>query len=380
MLNLPCRAELYGLCQNVWNADGEFMLLLVHAARELGRQAILDQGDRPEQPTKDECIRLLQCLARFCQEVPATEPAASAPASRNITTENTESTEKNKVGQEESPSMRATSTAFAPGHTAVSMSTSRTAVAPTTTSTSTAATASAPAGENVELTTPVPSAAASVALWELQDPLADLFVMEATVHENVLAGDYVSWQLARGKAAARTWELALRMLPAAGAKERVYFENERAAGAMLLALSARDDAQRKQASERIGSRLDSDQMDFVVKGSYRCGLLLLGQNQWTDDVTLLLETGFPKRRSLTALLGTGDKQAADWLLWNSQLTPEQVAVTLVLRGLQDVLEVVAPTLPRIDPAANYDLRMWQLQILRDSYLIHRANMKMQYKP
>ena len=335
VLQLPVRAELYKLCEAVWNDGDDFQLLLIHAARALGRQAAMPQGDRGDTPTRHECERLLQSLARFTIEVPASAPA-SGPA-----------------------------TASAPATT----------MAATATGQRPAATSPAPAEMVEVLGTPIPSAAAAAALWDLGAPFAEEFAREACVDENSVVGDYVVWEMAAGPRRAAAFEVALKMLPPLTAKERVYFANERAAGAMLLALSAADADQRRKAMDCVTPRLTGNEMDFVARGTYDCAALILGQNQRQDAVRMLLETGFPQRRCLTALVAAGDKQALDWLLWNPGVGPEQIAATLLLRGVQDVTDAWVQTLPHVDASAEYDLRMWQVQILRDSYVIHRATLK-----
>jgi hypothetical protein len=271
-------------------------------------------------------VRLLQSLALFSMETPATNPATSPATDQAATT------------------------------------------------------AATSASETRDLTTPLPSAAAALALWELDAPLADEFVREATVNERLLVGDAIAWGLATGPRKDQTFALGLDMLPDITSSRRVYFEYERAAGAMLLALSALTDQQRQTAVARIEPRLSGEEPNYLVRGSYRCSLLILGQEQRLDDVRLLLETGLLQRRVLTALLLAGDKQALDWLLANPQIGPEQIAETLVIRGVQDVLRAAAPSLPLIDPGANIDLELWQVRILCDQYMIGRGSLKLNQKP
>lgn len=360
MLKMPVRAEVYKICESLWSPKDDFQLLLVHAARALGRQAAMPQGDRGDTPTRHECERLLQYMARFMIEVPASAPASggagilpSRPAGVPL-------------GSQASNPAEAAGRRPATTGPAASMAANDGRYATTT----------MPDGAVEVLGTPIPSAAAAVALWDLNVPLAEEFVREATVDENSVVGDYVVWEMAMGSRKQAAFEVGLKMLPALATGPRVYFENERAAGAMLLALSAGDDNQRKGALDRIVPRLKSEEMDFVARGSYGCAALILGQKPQLEEVRLLLETGFPQRRCLTALLAAGDKQALDWLLWSSQHSPEQIAATWLLRGVQDVTAAWAPSLPHVDASAEYDLRMWQVQILRDAYVIHRASLKL----
>jgi len=209
--------------------------------------------------------------------------------------------------------------------------------------------------------------------------LSDLFVGNVAFAETTLPGEYVAWHVGTsGRAGA--YGLGLSMLPSLGAPktQRVYNDNERSAGAMLLALAARTPAQKEQAVERITSRLSGSatvggEDNFHVAGSYKCALAILGLAQYQQDVLGLLETReFPQRRALTALGVTGRKEALDWVLWNPQIPIEQIDFLLVAKGIHEVFEVVAPQLPTIDLAAPNEVRLWQIQILRDTYILRRA--------
>ncbi|MFB3891454.1 MAG: hypothetical protein ACE15C_05455 [Phycisphaerae bacterium] len=237
--------------------------------------------------------------------------------------------------------------------------------------------APSPGDENAgNSATPVPSAAAAVALWELKAPLADDFVGEAAA-EDALAGDYIAWRLAFGPRPSEAFDLGLKMLPSPRAATRYFGENEKSAGAMLLALSAKTPDQRKQAMDRITERLGTGQGDPLTMGSYRCALLILGDARQLEPAKGLLQSGsFPLRRVLTALLAAGDLDTMDWLLCSPQLTDDELANVLLADGMADVLPAVAPSLPRVDGAGEYDLTIWQIRILRDAYALSRGTLKL----
>ena len=252
------------------------------------------------------------------------------------------------------------------------------------------------------VTTPLASAAAAVALWEIapaatyisQEPRTDgdsaaalqvlkidressaFYVHAAADNAATLAGDYVAWHLARsGKPEA--FETGLALLPPRTAPHhlRVYGNNVRSAGAMLLALSAKSESQRAAAIKRITSRLAGGpaggEDDDYVAGAYRCALLMLGAGG-AEEIGRLLETEeFPQRRAITALLVAGDKQALDEVLWAPGVTDDHVIFLLIHKSIGEVFEALLPELPKVDPAAGNDVRRWQARILRDTYLIQR---------
>jgi len=333
MLRLPVRRELYDLCEKLWNPH-EYQLIITRAAGLLGKQASLGQDHQA--PTRDQCVRLLQRLVVYSAS-PASQPAGQEP---------------------------------------------------------------------IVWTTPMPSAAAAVALWML-DPSATVFkspprqddsgVLDLEIDRNssalyirqaagaatTLPGDYIAWHLGRsGNCLA--FELGLAMLPApldptrplAVQPMRVYNKNERSAGAMLLALAAGTESQKLQARRRIVSRLEGEsfgpETDFFVAGTYRCALLILGQRDQAATVRELLAVpDFPQRRTLTALLATGDRDAADWLLWGGDAEAADVIFLLIGKGIDEVLLATAPELPSVDACASAQLRRWQARILQATYAIRR---------
>jgi hypothetical protein len=231
------------------------------------------------------------------------------------------------------------------------------------------------------VTTPLPSAAAAVALWRMRAQHCDRHVRDVSAGDAALAGDYVAWRLSSARRGG-AFKLGMAMCPPAEAlpDERVYNDNERAAGAMLLALSAATPIQHQLAVERIASRLTGGPLggedSFYVCGAYRCALLALGRTDETSAVRELLRTGeFPIRRAITALCAAGQRDGLDWLLWNPQLDTDAVAAILDRTRLGEVLAELAPDLPPVDAAAK-SIRRWQVGIMRDYYAIHRDELKM----
>jgi hypothetical protein len=230
--------------------------------------------------------------------------------------------------------------------------------------------------------TPRASAAAAAALWTLDQAAAEPYVREAAGDEDPLSGDTIAWRLSRADPDAG-FLLALRMLPAPGVPpgERVYDADERATGAMLLALSARTADRKQQARQRLRERLDSIPEPFLVRGSLRCGLAALGDEESRRVLGELLASGvFPRRRALTALLAAGDMSALDWLLWNPSVSDRGALKLLIDDGLSDVLAETAPDLPRVDGAADPDLRRWQLRILRQYYAVRKGSLRLRPQP
>lgn len=230
-------------------------------------------------------------------------------------------------------------------------------------------------------TTPLPSAAAAVALWRMRAQLSDRYVRDVSAGDTALAGDYVAWRLGLARRGG-AFKLAMAMCPPPEAPpdEHVYNDNERAAGAMLLGLSAATPIQHQLAVERVGSCLTGGPVggedSFYVRGAYRCALLVLGRTDEASSVGELLRTGeFPIRRAITALCAAGQRDGLDWLLWNPQLDTAAVAATLDQTHLGEVLTELAPDLPPV-AAAGESIRRWQVGIMRDYYAIHRDKLKM----
>ncbi|MGC9454308.1 MAG: hypothetical protein ACP5HU_05540 [Phycisphaerae bacterium] len=225
--------------------------------------------------------------------------------------------------------------------------------------------------------TPRASAEAAAGLWMLDAAQAESLVRRITGDENPQAGDTLAWRLAEIDPE-RAFELGLAMLPEAGAppERRIYNDNERACGAMLLALSARSHEQQRLARSRIRQRLDHINEPFAVRASLRCALAALGDEQSAAAVREFLSAdAVPRPRALTALLSAGDKNALDWLFWNPSVDDGEVLGLLIDEGLAEVLAATAAELPRVPAAAGAGLRTWQLQILRVHYAINCHGLK-----
>jgi hypothetical protein len=319
-LKLPVRQAANDICQKLWNPRPGFRLMLTDAARLLGSQATAPQDDEPNAPSAEECVRTLR-QAVEAQYEPTTWPA-SQPRPQPART-------------------------------------------------------------------PLPSAAAAVALWECQANqdkefiTIPSFIMIPAGDDVSLSGDYVAWNVGiSGSKGA--FELGLWLLPAANAPPElhVYSDDARSTGAMLLAIAAATPDRRKQAAERILSRLDAGprgkEDSFYVRGAYRCALAILDNPGAADQALLLLQTGqFSQRRAITALTLAGDLRGLDWLLWNRQVDREDMLLLLVDEQLGEVIARCLPQLPAVSPAAGSDLGDWQLMRLRRAYEILRPTLKPQ---
>ena len=233
--------------------------------------------------------------------------------------------------------------------------------------------------------TPLPSAAAAVALWKLGAKAAEEFIKVPAWDHVSLAGDYVAWNVG---ITGSDWafELGLSLLPASDAPPalHVYSDDARSTGAMLLAIAATTPQRRKEATDRILSRLEAGRRgkedSFYVRGAYQCALAILGDTSATTQALRLLETGqFSQRRAITALTLADDFRGLDWLLWNRQVDREDMLFLLVDEQLGEVIARCLPQLPTISPAASTDLANWQLLRLRHAYEILRPSLKPQLR-
>jgi len=256
-------------------------------------------------------------------------------------------------------------------------------------------------------TTPVSSAAASVAYW-LLDPSAETtvklekvtsdegvtefagrvvssakLVMDAARSDLVLAGDYIAWHVGRS-GRPEAFKLGLRMLPPRNAPpgKHIYNENLRGAGAMLLAFAARGPQEEQTAIRRISERLEPGPTDRgednpVLAGRYRCALFILGKKDLLDAVRRQRsDLGHAVPAAYTALLLSADTEALERLLYNTRIRPRDVATYLIYNGLDRVLDFCAPQLPKIDASPNALIQLWQTRILQDYYVLHRDSLVM----
>jgi len=236
------------------------------------------------------------------------------------------------------------------------------------------------------VTTPVPSAAAAVALWELSAPAAADSLRAAAGMPGSAPGEYIAWHVARTRPD-HAFALGEAMLPPLGSPRelRVYSDTERMCGAGLLALSARTAEQRQAAAERIRQRLVGGNLggedSFPVASAYRCALLILGRRDVLEVVVSYLGVGdMTRRQVVTALSAAGRREGLDWLLANPHVGPDLLVLLVLNKGLGPVLADVAPALPRIDLCGTESLRRWQARILRDYYAIHRSRMRPERTP
>jgi len=336
-LNLRCRREVFELCRTRWSP--RLLLAMTSAAELLGKQARVPQDNDPNCPSLEKCIELLQAAATYDKE-PATRPAGEPLP---ILT------------------MPVASAAAATALWKLKPSTSEYKEAGPTTRT-------------------------GATLWELDVGSSAAYVELVASSDSELAGDYLALRLGF-TGMPEAFDLGLAMLPPPVAANvpldkqppRVYNTSVRATGAMLLALSARTERQRELARERIRFRLNdvSVRMEGVLsRGTYNCALLILGQKELQAGVRDLLGPyEFPPRRTITALLASGDRSALDWLLWQGRISPDSLDFLLTVMGIADVLARAGPELPPVEVAAAQNVRLWQNRILRDYYAIHRQRIQ-----
>ncbi len=236
----------------------------------------------------------------------------------------------------------------------------------------------------IEGSTMLPSAAAAVALWKLNEDPDDKAVRHMSASDAIVPGDYISWHLSP-TAPGRAFELGMRMLPPPLEKDvpveeqppRVHNTNERCCGAMLLGLAARTPQQKADAVARILLRTDKILItDPVEIDTLNCALLLLNAPRADRDKVFwaLMSGKFPEKRAMTALLAVGDKESLDWLLL-SDISDDARYRFIVEHEIGDLLKSAVPQLPQIDIAAEDDLAMWQLKILCHTYAIKRESIK-----
>jgi hypothetical protein len=175
----------------------------------------------------------------------------------------------------------------------------------------------------------------------------------------------------------------MAMLPALDAPEaeRVYNDNERAGGALLLALAARGADERRAARERITARLVGGDLggedDFETITAYRAALAILGGAADVEQVRVWRRSGAARREmAWSALLAGGGREDFDLLLWNVHTPLDEIADLLVTTPVGEALGAAAGELPGVDPSAEEDLRLWQVRILQDSYAIHRSALRL----
>lgn len=364
-MNLPVRAQVDAIIRRLWSP--QLSLTMMAAVDLLRQQADLPQPADANAPSRDDCLRTLRLAATY-QYVPATVPAATEP-----------------TATEPSASGPATSEPAATEPATADLAASKQA-----------------ASEPAMMNTPLASAAAAAALWQLApattyatreggavklDMLSSAYyVYSAASAEQSGPADYIAWRLAESNNPL-AFELGLELLPPPVDSNvpldrqppRDYSANARAAGAMLLGLAARTPKQRAVAAERIGYRLAGGALgvtpSFYDAGTYRCALLCLGDANQLPEVRQLLREEFPARRVLTALVAAGDRTVLDWLLGDLQDRPEDIEFFLIDSGCGEVLAKAVPELPAVDPFAPQEIRLWQVKLMQHYYVIHRETIQ-----
>ena len=128
---------------------------------------------------------------------------------------------------------------------------------------------------------PLAAAAGAVATWELDPAAGEPEVLDAAGSDTPYVGDWVAWRLARlDPAAAR--RIGRELLDVR------YNTAAKAAGAMMLALASAGSAEHAEAVAAIRQRLGPAEAPLpragVLADSYRCALLILGQDEFRPRV------------------------------------------------------------------------------------------------
>ncbi len=218
---------------------------------------------------------------------------------------------------------------------------------------------------------PVAAAAAAVALFKLKPGEATEHLRTAVESPPGLTADYVAWNLPRAGHGPYAQVIAAKFFA-----PREYNNAVRCAGAMLVAMFARGGPEAGQARDLIGRRLVGGPLggetDPVVRGSYQCALLMLGDRCLTQRVAML-RTGqaISRRRVLTALALTGCEEGFDHVLARARFHPSMVDGYLAGRLMMRMYAALAPRMPALDIDAPAAVRYWQARICREYYLTHR---------
>jgi hypothetical protein len=213
-LNIPCRKELELIVRKLWYPGRSVMLVPV--VRLLGIQITSDQPQPADGPSREQCIKTLRGAVEYTKT----------------------------IGE----------------------------------------------GDDSEvLMTPHASAAAAVALWLINpsgelynvsedkpaDDIIDMhisrtsgaYIQDAAMSDDPIAADYIAWNVAAAKLP-QGFQLGQQLFPAVGSKQKQHNPNVRAAGAMLMSLTASNDHQRSEAISRITRRLE-----LRIAGNVRYGEL-----------------------------------------------------------------------------------------------------------
>lgn len=312
----PCRREIYDFVKTYWQPGRH--LMLIPAAKLLGQQAMV-QNQPDGAPTKAQCFELLSQAATWVRQDSkgnfTNTPRASAAAAVAAWMINPAHIEF-MVSSGDSPDMETM---------------------------------------KVEYTTA-------------------FLVREVVTGEQAFPGDYVAWNIGTTRST-EAFALGKWMLPVEG--ERVEFNPDvRAAGSLLLGLAADSANERANAEARIYKRIASE--DFVAKGSCQCGLLMLwpGREVLREQVEALLWIpDFPRRRVWTALMFAGDKTVFDSLLFNAAVELRDLAESFVILGMNDVINVLAPSLATPAVAGDESTRMLQMRMMRMQWACGRNSMQ-----
>jgi hypothetical protein len=246
------------------------------------------------------------------------------------------------------------------------------------------------------ITTPLPSAAAAVALWldepttrefltatsapsdepganytELSvQPTTTFYLRETIALGETAPADYVAWAIGTS-GRPEVDALGRSFLPADDeGLPPEYNPQVRSAGAMILALSARGTAQQAAVLQRI---LDCrSRENHPAWGSMTCAALVAGDDRVRESVRQLFWLpDFSTGRAVRALLIAGDGWVLDQMLLNVNWPDEEIIDLILLQGLDGMMARVAPALPSPSAAASTETRLWQVSLMRHTWAVRR---------
>lgn len=214
---------------------------------------------------------------------------------------------------------------------------------------------------------PLAQAAAAYALWRVDPQRGREAMLLAAENQDTIGADWLTWRLARHHPAeaANLAEALLR---------RRYSPPARAAGAILLGLVTRGTEAQSAALARLTEQFRPSgaamARDVALRESFRCALLLAGDDSQRQAVRGLLPAAdLTRRRVLTALLLSDDPVALNWLLARPTMDAARLDSILGSQLVGEVLAAARPGLPLYQPLAPATVRLAQAQMILDAWAL-----------
>jgi len=240
-----------------------------------------------------------------------------------------------------------------------------------------------------DLANSIPAAVAAWELLALNHPDAWDYVKEAAA-SSPLAAFELACRMAHDEDPGRYMDLALNMLPDPRRPSEdgwAFDTNVKITAAAWMGLAKLDDNAIAQARQRILLRYNTVRNPYL-RQTYDAALLTLGQRNlaaaareafngealWVESNMLFHPDGrFPQFLPVygALLVKSGDRRPLDWLLAGDGLNLTTQAFLLQGMGMAHVVRLDTD-LPGIDPASSGDLQLWQVNILRHTYLLRGA--------